>query len=117
MVAATAVTIGYDAPWRQVHAMLLLAAERTRGVQLEPAPRVWQRALTDFYPEYELVIELEAGYQRAKVLTELHGHIQDVFNEHDVQILSPHFVAQPESAVVVPRSAWFAAPAKPPEAG
>ena len=27
----TSVTIGYDTPWRQVHALLLLAAERTAG--------------------------------------------------------------------------------------
>ncbi len=27
-VASTSVTIGYDAPWRQVHSMLLLAASR-----------------------------------------------------------------------------------------
>jgi small-conductance mechanosensitive channel len=27
----TSVTIGYDTPWRQVHALLELAARRTRG--------------------------------------------------------------------------------------
>ena len=31
VLTPTSVTIGYDAPWRQVHALLLLAAERTPG--------------------------------------------------------------------------------------
>ena len=33
LTVGTTVTIGYDAPWRQVHAMLLSAAERTAGVR------------------------------------------------------------------------------------
>ncbi len=32
----TSVTIGYDAPWRQVHALMLLAAERTPGIPQRP---------------------------------------------------------------------------------
>jgi len=32
------VTIGYDAPWRQVHAMLIEAARRTPAVRATPAP-------------------------------------------------------------------------------
>src|SRR5262249_53306794 len=40
--ATTSVTIGYDTPWRQVEAMLLLAAARTPGLRREPAPRVLQ---------------------------------------------------------------------------
>ena len=39
-VASTSVTIGYDAPWRQVHSMLLLAASRAAGVCRQPPPRV-----------------------------------------------------------------------------
>jgi len=113
MFATTAVTIGYDAPWRQVHAMLLEAAKRTRHVVDEPPPRIWQRALSDFYPEYELVVEIEAGARRPEVVTELHGHIQDVFNEHGVQIMSPNFVAQPEQPVLSPKPTWFTPPAEP----
>src|SRR5262249_10576802 len=43
------VTIGYDAPWRQVHALLLLAADRTPGLLREPRPLVIQASLEDFY--------------------------------------------------------------------
>ena len=34
---ATKVTIGYDAPWRQVQAMLLMAADRSTGLATDPA--------------------------------------------------------------------------------
>jgi len=110
-VAAATITIGYDAPWRQVHALLLLAASRTEGVQPEPAPYVLQRALGDFYVEYQLVVEIASGLRRMVVLSNLHAQIQDAFNEHGVQILSPHFEKQPEHPVVVPRERWAPPPA------
>jgi small-conductance mechanosensitive channel len=106
------VTIGYDAPWRQVHAMLLLAGARTAGLHADPPPKVVQRALTDFYVEYELRASLREGQQRFAVLSELNGHIQDVFNEFGVQIMSPHYEGQPDKSVVVPKSDWYPAPAQ-----
>ena len=39
----TSITIGYDTPWRQVHALLLEAAERTADVRRVPKPFVFQR--------------------------------------------------------------------------
>ena len=42
VVETISLTIGYDAPWRQVHALLLLSAARTRGIRSEGAPRVLQ---------------------------------------------------------------------------
>ena len=106
-VVGTTVTIGYDAPWRQVHAMLLQAAEQTAGVRKDPAPRVLQKSLSDFYVEYELVFSLDEPSQRVPILSELHMHIQDAFNEQGVQIMSPHFETQPREKVFVPKSQWF----------
>jgi small-conductance mechanosensitive channel len=103
----TTITIGYDAPWRQVHALLLDAAARTEGVLKDPAPFVLQRALANFYVEYELVVSLERIEGRIKVLSELHMNIQDAFNEASVQIMSPAFESQPNYKVVVPKSQWF----------
>lgn len=114
-VASTTVTIGYDTPWRQVHAMLALAAERTPDVRKDPKPFVLQRSLSDFYPEYQLVFNLDHPDQRIRVLSELHANIQDVFNEYGVQIMSPHFELQPAEKVWSPREQWHAAPARPPE--
>lgn len=103
----TTVTIGYDAPWRQVHELLLAAASRTNGVRTEPTPRVWQKALSNFYVEYELVVNLDHPEERLPILSELHMHIQDAFNEAGVQIMSPAFESQPEKKVFVPKSQWF----------
>jgi small-conductance mechanosensitive channel len=116
-IISTTVGIGYDAPWRQVHAMLQLAAERTPGVRSQPPPTVLQRALSDFFVEYELRAHLEKPEERVRVLSELHQRIQDIFNEFGVQIMSPAFESQPDRPVVVPRSRWFTAPASPPKDG
>lgn len=110
---STRVTIGYDAPWRQVHALLLAAAARTTGLRAEPAPYVVQRALSDFYVEYELFVFVDRPLERVPMLSALHAQIQDAFNEAGVQIMSPHFLAQPDAAVVVPKSRWNPAAAAP----
>jgi hypothetical protein len=44
----------------------------------------------------------------------LHANIQDLFNEHGVQIMSPHYLGDPAQAKVVPPAQWYAPPAKPP---
>ncbi|HXJ70820.1 MAG TPA: mechanosensitive ion channel domain-containing protein, partial [Verrucomicrobiae bacterium] len=106
----TGVTIGYDAPWRVVHEMLIDAAERTSGVIKHPAPVVFQPELSDFYVVYQIMVRLEVDADRLAVLTELHQNIQDAFNERGVQIMSPHFEGQPEGKVWVPKSKWNVAP-------
>jgi small-conductance mechanosensitive channel len=110
------VTIGYATPWRQVQAMLLTAAQRTPGLLPEPAPFVVQTALSDFYVEYRLVCYAgpEGPRPRAMVLDALHANIQDVFNEHGVQIMSPHYVTDPPQPQVVAKENWYAPPARPP---
>jgi len=112
-ILSTTVTIGYDTPWRQIHAMLMEAARRTEGVLVDPPPRVFQLALSDYYPEYRLVCQAvpSTPLPRAAILTALHANIQDVFNEYGVQIMSPHYMADPAEPKVVPRSEWYAAPA------
>jgi len=107
----TKVSLGYDVPWRQVHALLIAAASKTSGVRDTPAPYVYQRALSDFYVEYELFASLAHPRQRVPSLSELHARILDEFNEHGVQIMSPHFFGQPPQPVVVPKDQWYAAPA------
>ena len=111
----TKVTIGYDAPWRQVQAMLIEAALCTPGVASEPAPTVFQTALSDFYIEYELVCQASqtTAKSRAQAIATLNANVIDTFNEYGVQIMSPHYLGDPSAAKVVPRSAWHAAPATP----
>jgi len=113
-VVDATVTIGYDAPWRQVHAMLIEAALRTQSVVADPAPRVFQTALSDFYVEYRLVCLATPSEPRprAEVISALHANIQDVFNENGVQIMSPHYMLDPTHSKVVPPDRWYAPPAK-----
>ncbi|HOM13089.1 MAG TPA: mechanosensitive ion channel family protein [Rubrivivax sp.] len=116
-IVDTTVTIGYDTPWRQVNAMLVEAARRTPGVLADPPPHVFQVTLSDFYPEYRLVCQAVPSEPRprAEVMSLLHANVQDVFNEHGVQIMSPHYLGDPASAKVVPREHWYDAPAQPPD--
>ena len=109
---STSVTIGYDAPWRQVQSLLLLAAERTPDLRREPKPRVYQMALEDFYVRYTLWVSLERQESRLVTLNTLHANIQDLFNEYGVQIMSPNYVLDPAAPKVVSKKDWFAAPAR-----
>jgi small-conductance mechanosensitive channel len=109
----TEVTIGYDVPWRQVEALLLLAAARSAGVRRDPAPLVREAALEDAYIRYTLLFCLENPAARGATLTIVHANILDAFNEYGVQITSPNYEADPGAPKVVPREQWFAAPAAP----
>lgn len=108
----TKVSIGYDAPWRKVHAMLIEAADATEGVRKTPQPYVYQRALSDFYVEYELYCSIDRPLDRVPVLSRLNGHIQDIFNREAVQIMSPHFMVQPAQSVLGEVPAKPAEPAR-----
>ena len=113
-IVDTVLTIGYDTPWRQVHAMMIEGARRTEGVLATPPPHVFQTALSDFYVEYRLVAQALASdpRPRAQVMSDLHAHLQDIFNENGVQIMSPHYLGDPSAAKVVPEAQW-----NPPLAG
>jgi small-conductance mechanosensitive channel len=115
LVLYTVVGIGYDTPWRQVEALLLMAASRTHGIKFEPKPFVLQLSLGDYAVNYELNAYCSDETRMLAMYSELHGHIQDVFNEHDVQIMSPAYIADPEQAKTVPPEQWYAAPAEKPE--
>jgi small-conductance mechanosensitive channel len=110
-IISTAVTIGYDVPWRQVHALLKLAASRCSKLRHEPEPLVLQNGLSDFYVEYVLIVGIDDPADRYIVSSDLHGLIQDAFNEHGVQILSPHYLDKAEEPVVVPKDRWSPPPA------
>jgi small-conductance mechanosensitive channel len=112
LVVHTTVTIGYNTPWRQVHGMLMRAAENTPGLRSDPKPFVAQTALSDFYVEYRLCAQVDRPEIRRITLTALHANIQDLFNEFGVQIMSPHYVNDPLEKVWVPKEQWFEAPAE-----
>jgi small-conductance mechanosensitive channel len=91
VILTTGVTIGYDAPWRTVHGLLLEAAARTARIEKTPAPFVLQTSLDDFYVSYQLnAYTREPQYMRL-IYGELHANIQDAFNAGGVEIMSPHY--------------------------
>ncbi|WP_051279595.1 mechanosensitive ion channel family protein [Chitinilyticum aquatile] len=112
VITTISVTIGYDTPWRQVEAMLLEAARNTRGIRRDPRPVVYQTALSDWYVEYQLRIAVDEPRRKFEIINELNGCVQDTFNHYGVQIMSPHYIADPEKEKLVPESMRAPAPAK-----
>ena len=115
LILHTIVGIGYDVPWRQVEAMLLLAAERTEGFLEEPKPFVRQKSLGDFAVNYEINAYCGDATQMMKLYSEMHQNIQDVFNENGVQIMSPAYRGDPAEPKIVPKEQWYTSPATIPE--
>ena len=101
------VGIGYDAPWREVHTILIEAASRTAGLRQTPPPFVRQSSLENFCVEYTINAYLDRPETRVAVLSDLHANIQDAFNEHEIQIMTPAFESQPPEPVLVPKGKWF----------
>jgi len=93
LILHTSVTIGYDAPWRRVHELLINAALSTQGILAAPRPFVLQTGLNDFYVAYEIDAYTSEPTRMAAIYAEIHQNIQDKFNEAGVEICSPHFAA------------------------
>ena len=111
LILHTTVGIGYNVPWRQVEAMLLLAAEDTEGLLKEPKPFIRQKSLGDYAVNYELNAYCGDASQMVKLYTDMHRNIQDVFNENGVQIMSPAYQEDPAEPKVVPKERWYTPPA------
>jgi small-conductance mechanosensitive channel len=90
LILHTSVTIGYDAPWRKVHELLIRAAERTGDICRDPKPFVLQTSLDDFFVSYQINAYTGLPNRMATIYSELHQNIQDSFNEEGVEIMSPH---------------------------
>jgi small-conductance mechanosensitive channel len=112
LILHTTVGIGYETPWRQVEAMLLMAAERTPGVAREPAPFVLQLSLGDFCVVYEINVACDDPAAMGVLYSHLHRNILDVFNEYGVQIMTPAYERDPDQPKVVPRDQWSIPPAR-----
>ena len=91
LILHTGVTIGYDAPWRTVHKLLIDAALTTDNILKTPEPFVLQTSLNDFFVSYELNAYTDKPAVMARTYSDLHQNIQDKFNEAGVEIMSPHY--------------------------
>ncbi|MRR21381.1 mechanosensitive ion channel family protein, partial [bacterium] len=106
LIIHTTVGIGYETPWRMVEAMLKEAADRTEGLLKEPPPFVLQLSLGDFAVNYEINAYTNDTLHLKRLYTLLHQNILDVFNENNVQIMTPRYESDPNSPKVVPQEQW-----------
>lgn len=93
LILHTTVTIGYDAPWKDVQQALIDAALRTDNILKEPKAFVLQTSLDDFYVSYQLNAYTRNANAQATIYSDLHRNIQDTFNEAGIEIMSPHYRA------------------------
>jgi len=91
LILHTTITIGYDAPWRQVHELMIAAAQATENILELPKPFVLQTSLDDFYVSYQINAYTERPSVMARTYSELHQNIQEKFNEGGIEIMSPHY--------------------------
>lgn len=93
LIIHSEVTIGYDAPWRKVHQLLIDAALATPGVQADPEPFVLETSLSDWYPVYQVNAYIKNADNMGQIYSDLHQNIQDYFNKAGIEIMSPHYMA------------------------
>lgn len=106
LIIHTTVTIGYDAPWRSVHELLIRAADLTEGVSRSPRPFVLQTSLDDFYISYQINAYIKDAHSIMKIKSNLHQNIQDEFNRSGVEIMSPHYRSERDGNKVTIPDEW-----------
>jgi small-conductance mechanosensitive channel len=93
LVLHTTITLGYDIPWRDIHDVLIHAAQATPHIEPEPAPFVLQTSLNDFNVSYQINAYTNRPDLMPITYSELHQNIQDFCNDAGIEILSPAFSA------------------------
>jgi small-conductance mechanosensitive channel len=91
LILNTSVTIGYNAPWRTVHEVLIRAALNTEGILPKPAPFVLQTSLNDYHVSYEVNAYTDEPNNVQNIYSRLHQAIQDSFNDAGIEIMSPTY--------------------------
>jgi len=114
LVLQTTLSLGYDVPWRQVHACLIEAALATPRILAQPAPFVLQKKLADHAISYQLNACTDEPNQMVFIDSELHQNIQDKCNELGNEILSPlHTALRDGNSSTIPaehRASGYLAP-------
>lgn len=105
LIIHSEVTIGYDAPWRKVHQLLIDAALNTPGVIDDPRPFVLETSLSDWYPVYQINAYIRDADRLPQIYSNLHQNIQDYFNEAGIEIMSPHYMAMRDgNEITIPKN-------------
>ena len=102
LILSTRVGIGYEEPQTKIEAMLKEAAARTQGLKKSPEAFVLRSELADFAVVYELFVHPIAVDAMPKLRSDLLASILDVFNEREVQIMTPAYEADPPEPKIAP---------------
>lgn len=94
LIIHTSVSFGYDVPWRQVHQLLIRAAQNTPGVLENPQPFVLDTELQDYYPVYQINAYIRDADKLAQIYSDLNQQIQDLANEAGIELLAPHYYTE-----------------------
>ena len=101
----TTVGIGYEEPQEKIEAMLIKAAHLTAGLKKSPEPFVLWTALADYAINYQINAYTTRGSSLPKMLSDLHRNIVTVFNENNVQIMTPSYERDPD-VPKIPQAEW-----------
>ncbi|WP_299076238.1 mechanosensitive ion channel domain-containing protein [uncultured Ruegeria sp.] len=101
----TTVGIGYEEPPAKVEAMLIEAAHRTKSIKTKPEPFVLWTALADYAIDYQINGYTTRGSIIPRIKSDLHRNIVAVFNENNVQIMTPSYMADPPEPKI-PSEPW-----------
>ena len=105
LIVHTTAGIGYEEPQDKVDAMLVEAARRTKDLKRSPVPFVLRTQLADYAINYQVNAFTTRGSSLPRILSDLHSHIVDVFNENGVQIMTPSYESDPEE-LKIPSQPW-----------
>ncbi|TDS07479.1 mechanosensitive ion channel family protein [Sphingobacterium paludis] len=93
LIVHVVITLAYEVPWQQVHALAKEAALKNSRLEKTPEPFVLQTGLDDFYVSYQLNAYTKFPNQQALIYSDLYKDILDVFHAAGIEILSPHYHA------------------------
>lgn len=104
LIIHSEVSYGYEVEWQVVHELLIEAALNTPGVSEQPAPFVLEVSLNDFYIMYQINAYITDADKLAQIYSDLHRNIQDLSNQKNIELLSPHYYASRDgSATTIPK--------------
>ena len=93
LILHTDMTLGYGVELEEATSLLIKAANMTHLVQKTPKPFVLQTSLDESYVTYELNVYTKQASKMAAIYSELNMNLLQVFNDANIEILSPKYVA------------------------
>ncbi len=93
LIIHTAMTMGYDVPWRKVHRLLIESALSTPGILSEPEPFVLETSLDDNYMCYQINAYITDADRMPDIKSDLLQNIQDRFHAAGIEMIAPHYIS------------------------